>query len=167
MITRSYILANLKALDRKYIKASSQKESLFYSKLALFELCGWIEESMDEIIISYASRHLTDTNNLAFVKGQIIKRTHGFDYENNFRQMLIKLLGIIKVERLEKYVDQGKLVQFRTTLDGLKMARDPEAHTHIKGVTRRINAPSITLAQFPALYDGLLEFRTALRRAKF
>lgn len=167
MITRRSILANLKTLDRKFSLATTPKESLFYSKLALLELCGWIEESMDDIVLRCACRHLANTNNITFVETQIIKKTHGFDYENNFRQMLIKLLGIINVESIEKRLDQNKLAKFRATLDGLKKTRDPEAHTHIKGVTRSINAPSITLAQFPALYDGLLEFQKGLASIKF
>ena len=167
MIARSYILANLKTLSRKYNGATSLKESLFYSKLALLELCGWIEESMDDIVLSCACRHLADKENIAYVEKQIVNKTHGFDYEGHFRKMLIQLLGVINVERIEKSVDQGKLMAFRATLAGLKKLRDPEAHTHIKGVTRHINAPSVTLAQFPTLYDGLLEFRAALKRTTF
>ena len=51
-----------------------------------------------------------------------------------------------------------------STLGTLKAARDAEAHTHIKGVTRRINAPSVTLCQFVAVYDGLVEVDSFLRR---
>ena len=60
MIARSYILTNLKTLDRKYNRATSTRDSLFYSKLAILELCGWIEESMDDIVLRCACRHLTD-----------------------------------------------------------------------------------------------------------
>ena len=81
--------------------------------------------------------------------------------------MLIQLMGIINIEKVEKSVDQGKLTKLMAVLDGLKMVRNTEAHTHIKGVTRHINAPSVTLAHFPAMYDSLLEFRTALRQTKF
>jgi hypothetical protein len=167
MIARSYILTNLKTLDRKYNRATSTRDSLFYSKLAILELCGWIEESMDDIVLRCACRHLSDIDNITFVKKQIIKRNYGFDYKDNFRKMLIQLLGIINVEKIEKSIDQGKLLKLAATLDGLKEIRNTEAHTHIKGVTRSINAPSVTLAQFPALDDGLLEFRTALRQTKF
>lgn len=167
MIARSYILANLKTLDLKYNRATSTRDSLFYSKLAILELCGWIEESMDDIVLRCAYRHLADTDNITFVKKQIIKRNYGFDYKDNFRKMLVQLLGIINVEKIEKRMDQGKLMRLTATLNGLREIRNTEAHTHIKGVTRSINAPSVTLSQFPALYDGLLEFRTALRQTKF
>ena len=51
MIAKSYILANLNALDARYKRASRAKDALFASKLALLELCGWIEESMDDIVV--------------------------------------------------------------------------------------------------------------------
>lgn len=166
MITRSYILANLKTLDRNY-KTATSRESLFYSKLAILELCGWIEESMDDIVLRCAYRHLSEKDNNKFVKEQIVKKTYGFDYEQHFRKMLIHLLGIINVEKIEKSIDQSKRTKFMAALAELKTVRNQEAHTHIKGVTRHINAPSVTHSKFSALYDGLLEFDAALRRKKF
>lgn len=167
MISRSYILDTLKSLDRRYNRATSLKESLFYSKLAILELCGWIEESMDDVVLRCAYRHLTDKEYIKYFKEQIVDKTYGFDYHQNFRKMLIQLLGIINVEKIEKRVDASKQLRFTATLDGLKKVRNSEAHTHIKGVTRSINAPSITLSQFPALYNGLLEFDAALRRKRY
>lgn len=164
MVTLSTIQANLKSLDRKYNKATSIKDSLFYSKLALLELCGWIEESMDDIIRRHAGRHLTKKCNLDHVKTQIIKRTNSFDYHQNFRNMLIRLIGIIGVEQLETRLDQHKLQVFTATLATLKQARDSEAHTHIRGITRRINAPSATLALLPSLFEGLRDFDSAIQQ---
>lgn len=167
MIARIYILANLKTLDRKYRNATNLKESLFYSKLAVLELCGWIEESMDDIVLRCARRHLKDQENVKYVRNDIVKRTYGFDYHQHFRRMLIQLLGVINVERIEKSIDQSKKLNLTITLDALKKVRDAEAHTHIKGITRHINAPSVTLGQFPALYDGLVEFEATLKLTKF
>ena len=80
MIARTEILANLWTLDRKYRNSTSKKESLFYSKLAVLELCGWIEESMDDVVLRCARRHLKDQANITYVQNEIVKRTHGFDY---------------------------------------------------------------------------------------
>ena len=167
MITKSYILENLKTLDRSYAKASSARKSLFYSKLAILELCGWIEESMDDVILRCARRHLKNNANVKFVRKEIVQRTYGFDYERHFRSMLIQLLGLINVEKIEKSVDQRKHIQLKATLKALKTVRDSEAHTHIKGVTRSINAPSATLNQFPALYDGLMEYDRTIGNTRF
>ncbi len=122
---------------------------------------------MDDVVLRCACRHLKDRENLKFVRKEIIKRTHGFEYQQHFRRMLIQLLGVINVERIEKSVDQNKRMKLLATLNVLKTVRNTEAHTHIKGVTRHINAPSITLSQFPALYEGLMEFDATLRRTKY
>jgi len=167
MIARTYIEASLKSLNRTYQASSSAKHSLFYSKLAILELCGWIEESMDDIILRCARRHLKNATNITFVESQIVNRTYGFDYHKHFRRMLIQLLGVINVERIEKKVDQTKRAQLESTLAALKTVRDAEAHTHIRGATRNINAPSVTLSQFTTLYEGLHEFDTKLRQTKF
>ena len=167
MIARSYILSSLKALDRKYKETTSTKESLFYSKLAILELCGWIEESMDDIILRCAGRYLKINSNKEYVRKQIVKSTHGFDYDNHFRRMLVQLMGIINVEMLEKNVDQIKQAQLKAALSALKTARDAEAHTHIKGVTKNINSPSVTLNQFPDVCDGLLEYDRVIRSFAF
>jgi len=98
---------------------------------------------------------------------QIVQRTHGFDYDNHFRRMLVQLMGIINVEILEKNVDQIKQAQLKAALSALKEARDSEAHTHIKGVTRRINSPSVTLSQFPVVCDGLLEYDRVIRSSTY
>lgn len=167
MIARSYILANLKALDRSYRKATSARESLFFSKLAILELCGWIEQSMDDVILRCACRHLKENANVSFVRDVIVKKTYGFEYDRHFRRMLIQLLGLIAVEKIEKRVDQVKRMQLTATLGALKTVRDSEAHTHIKGTTRYINAPSVTLNQFPTVYDGLIEYDRVIRNTRF
>ena len=167
MISKSYILSNLRALHRSFTKSSSAKESLFCSKLAILELCGWIEESMDDVILRCAHRHLKSHPNMEYVREQIVRRTFGFDYDRHFRWMLIRLIGLINVEKIEKSVDQTKRAQLKATLTALKPVRDWEAHTHIRGATRSINAPSVTLNQFPAIYDGLMEYDRTIRNCRF
>lgn len=163
MIAKSYIMYNLKYIDRKYNSASNHKESLLMSKLAIIELCGWIEESMDDIVLRTAKKWVKDPNNMKMVEKDIVKRTHGFDYVENFRPMLIRIIGLINVERLEKSVDHVKFNRLKSLLPNLKTARNAEAHTHIKGITRTINSPSITISQFPPVYEGLIEIDRVLR----
>ncbi len=167
MIAQSYILSNLKALDRRYNQTKSSKEALFCSKLAILELCGWIEESMDDIIIRCAMRHLKDNENRKYCKQQIIKKTYGFDYHNNFRFMLIRLVGLVVVEKLESQVDAAKYGTMKATLDALRTVRNSEAHTHLKGTTRTLNAPSFTIGQFRPVCDGLLEFDRVIRLTRW
>ena len=66
MIARSYIKSTLEELDKLYNQASSQKKAIYFSKLALMELCGWIEESLDNIVIMHANRNLKDPHNKSY-----------------------------------------------------------------------------------------------------
>ena len=167
MIAKSYILSNLHALNRSYGTAPTPKEAQFFSKLAILELCGWIEESMDDVILSCARKHLKEPVNRDYCEKQIVKRTFGFDYHNNFRSMLIRLLGLIAVEKIERKTDAAIHAKMISALSTLKQQRDSEAHTHLRGVTRTINAPSVTIGQFQPVYGGLVEIDRMVRLARF
>lgn len=158
---------NLDLINRSYLKASSQREAFFFSKLAILELCGWIEESMDDLVMRCAIRHLREPTNREYCKRDFVDRTYGFDYQKNFRFMLIRLLGLINVETIEARVDPTKLDSMTAALASLKGQRNTEAHTHLKGTIRTINAPSVTIAQLQPLYDGLREFDRVVRRARW
>lgn len=166
MIGKTSILQNLKTLDSLYRNAPSIKKTLFYSKLAILELCGWIEESMDDIVRRCANRHLRSRQNRSFVKSTIIKRVHGFDYHNHFRAMLMQVIGLITLEKVEKKLDQRKLQVMQASLDTLKEHRNAEAHTHLKGTTRRLDAPSVTISRFSDVYNGLKTFEDELKRLR-
>jgi hypothetical protein len=167
MIAKTSILFNLTSLNRSYQKAKTTKDAQFFAKLAILELCGWIEESMDQIVLSCSRKHLKEATNRSYCEKEFVNRTYGFDYQNNFRFMLVRLLGLIVVEKLERWMDssiRGKMV---SALSTLKQQRDSEAHTHLKGMTRIINAPSVTIAQFQPVYDGLRELDRLIREKKW
>lgn len=163
MIGKSSILSNLSIINRLFNKTLSPKEALFYSKLAILELCGWIEEAMDDIVKNCANRKLRNSNNIGSLK-EIIKKVHGFDYHNNFRKMLMQVIGLIRLETIESRVDQTKLQHMQAALGALKGQRDDVAHTHIKGITLRIDAPSVTKQKFMDVYEGLKNFEHKLKR---
>lgn len=164
MIARSYIHSNLELIDRKFRSAKSSTEALLLSKLAILELCGWIEESMDDIILRCSVRHLKESNNRKYCETDVVKKTFGFEYARHFRLMMTRLLGLIAVERIEAKVDPTKKATMLAALAALRMQRNTEAHTYLKGTTRTINAPSVTLAQLTPLYEGLFEFDRVIRK---
>jgi hypothetical protein len=164
MVSKTSILYNLKRLRSLYDKTTDPKNSLFYSKLAILELCGWIEESMDDLAIKCAKRELKVKGNISFIEGNIIDKTYGFEYKKHFRFMLMSLIGLIALEAIEKRIDQTKLQNFKSSLGNLRNYRDGEAHTHLKGVTRRLDAPSVTITNFQYVYEGLKCFEKELRK---
>lgn len=166
MISKSTIAKNLKSLDAKYRKTGSNMESLFFSKLAILELCGWIEESMDDVILRCARRTLRSTSNKEFAEKNIVKPTYGFEYQKHFRKMLIQLIGLISTERIEKQIDVTKKNRLQSELGNLKVIRNRVAHTHIRGITLSIDSPSVTLSRFNSIYDGLKEFESVIRNTK-
>ena len=166
MIAKTYILKDLKAIDSLYKKARTPKQSLFYSKLAIIELCGWIEMTMDEIVLRCAKRHIKETGNYNWLEKELVGRIYGFDYKSHFRKMLLGILGMSCVEIVEARVDQTKFLKMKSELAALKGIRDPAAHTHLKGATTSLDAPSVTLNRFNQIYEGLIEIDAQLREYK-
>lgn len=164
MIAQTYMRNNLTRLNSLYNRARTPMESLFFSKLAILELCGWIEESMDDIVRRCAVRCLRAEANRKFVEKEVIKKTYGFDYDTHFRRMLGRVIGISNVEKLEGRLDPSVHAKFVATLSTLKVSRDSEAHTHLKGATKVLNAPSVTLSQFEDVYKGLKAYDHVLRK---
>ena len=149
MVAKSYINSTLLELDQLYNSATSQKKAIYFSKLALIELCGWIEESLDDIIIRHANRKLKELDNRKYCIDNIVKPNYGFEYKKNVRPMLISLLGLIEVEKLEKNLEKtAQITLLKGYLGNIKDTRNTAAHTHLKGVTRRYNAPSRTRGDF-------------------
>ncbi|PKH80722.1 hypothetical protein CXF60_08435, partial [Psychrobacter sp. 4Bb] len=101
MIVRKHIEYNLKQLNKLYLETTDYKKQLYYSKLAILELCGWIEESMDNIIQMCANRLLRLQATKTHVQKQVIDRNYGFDYKNHFLKMLSSVIGFMNIERLE------------------------------------------------------------------
>jgi hypothetical protein len=167
MIVKSHIQKNIIEIDNLYNKSSSSyKNQLYYSKLALLELCGWIEESMDIIILEFAKRNLKLKKNIKEIE-ESTKKNSSFDYEHNFRRLLVNIIGLINVEMLENNLDQIKYQKLKAALNNLKTVRNSEAHTHLKGVTKTIDAPSVTMKHFLDVNDGLKEFESKLRTMRF
>lgn len=165
MIAKTYILRNLAQLDSAVRKAKTQKQAVYFSKLAILELCGWIETSMDEIVLAHCSRCVAEAANTKYFNDQVVKRTNGFDYNANFRKMLISLVGIVSCEILEKRIPVSVQTKFTAQLASLKTMRDRLAHTYLKGAvaTMNIDAPSVTTSRFNDIYDGLKAFEQGLR----
>ncbi len=130
MVNKTCIERNLRELTSRYNRKSrNPRDALYYSKLALIELCGWIEQSMDSIVRDCAEKHLTDSKNLKHVESEIIRRTYSFTYEPHFRDMLIRVIGLVRVEELEGLLDSGKFQAMKSSLGSLKQRRDQQVHT--------------------------------------
>jgi hypothetical protein len=162
MVTKTYIAANLQQFERLFDSSKTLQKSLFYSKLAVIELCGWIEMSMDDIALRLALRRLKHPDSLKYIKKDVIGHTYGFDYDYHFLRMIEKIIGRQGVEWMNVRVDNSLVVPLIGALSALKTARDKLAHQYIKGTTTIIDAPSVTNARFPIVLAGLKNIEIAL-----
>ena len=164
MVNKATIVRNLSELDSRYNRRShNPRDPLYFSKLALIELCGWIEVTMDGIIWDCARKHVRDPNNLKHVEDRVIQRTYSFTYNDHFRGMLTSVIGLANVERLERSFNPVKFDLMKSSLGTLKEERNRAAHTHIANATQSLSAPSAIWAHFRYVYDGLKDVERCLR----
>ena len=167
MIEKDDIERTLNVLKNLYDETatSSHPDShrllFFYSKLAILELCAWIEETQDKIILDHIRLNLQKESNIEDVR-KLIKRNSSFDY-SKFRSLLIHVIGIISLEKLEARLEESDTMQrIKSELGSLKNDRDNFAHTHLKEITPRYDAPSLTYGKFIKIYDLLQKIESAL-----
>jgi hypothetical protein len=162
MINIIGISTTLTELDTLY--NSNPGQASYFSKLALLELCGWIEQTMDSILIDCANTKLIDPSNINFVTNNVIKRTYGFHYEDHFRPMLMKLIGLITLEKIETTLKTtGDLPLLTSQLGSLRANRDQAAHTAISGVTHSYDAPSRILGYLTRIHPILVKIETQIQ----
>ena len=167
MVTKTRdIPKNINDLDQLYQKSwRSSRRQFFYSKLAVLEVCGWIEETMDDIVKDCSNRKIAKPSNQSDIN-ELVKRNYGFHYKNNFRKMLIPIIGLSQIEKIEKHLSlQGALPVLESKLDSLKIIRNQFAHTSTQiGIIPNCNAPSVTRNDFLVIYNALREYEKALRK---
>ncbi|MCJ7568743.1 MAG: hypothetical protein MUO58_14505 [Anaerolineales bacterium] len=165
MIVKSYIEKNLKAINRLFLSSSSVQQNLFYSKLAILELCGWTEVSMDDVAKRTAKRFCQKAQSHKYIE-EIITWNFGFQYEKHFRKMLIPIIGLRGIEHMENKINQSHFQRMCGALSTLKPYRDVQAHEYIKGTTLRIIAPSVAISSFYLIYTGLTDIDRVLKSMK-
>lgn len=162
MISHSYIKKNLAYLDRVYRNTTSTTEASYCSKLAILELCGWIEISMDDIVLRGCVRALKQEKNRKAVREKV-KYNYGFEYQKHFVSLITSLVGFHGFEALEKTIPVSVSISFKSELGNLKERRNSLAHTYYKGVTPSYDAPSITMSRYQIVTAGLEAYDRALR----
>lgn len=121
------------------------------SKLAILELCGWIEGELDRVVIVAQSQLLNDP---AWVKTDILDKTFGFSYSAHLRPMLSKLIGEVFVRRLEAKMEidaPGELDRLKSILASLWKLRCSFAHADVVAniaAQQVFNAPSWSINQY-------------------
>lgn len=156
MIAKQPIEELLKDLQKLYDNPVDPVHKDYYSKLALLELCGWLEIVLDDITLTYAKARLTESKNVEILEKEIVGRTYGFDYKAHFRPMLMKIIGLTNVERFESSLTNLGVFQILVSqLGSLSTLRNPAAHTSIAGAMPTFNAPSTMTSYLNSLHPIL------------
>ena len=90
-------------LDRLEIlaRSSGPKDTPFFSKMAILELAGWVEETIDAFVKSLTIPRLRDEKVRDRFK-EVVKQVHDFTYENHFWRLLGMAIGVVNLERAEE-----------------------------------------------------------------
>lgn len=167
MIPSTYIKRNISTIGAEYKSAKKPLQIMLYAKLAIIEVGGWVEMSMDDLVLRCGAK-LRNPSNISHLKKDIVDRTWGFDYNKSFRQMLIRAVGLIAVEKIESTVDGGKFAKMTAAIDMLKTARNNVAHTYVKNiaVTAPIPEPAVAATYFNDIYVGLKDMEAVMKSLK-
>lgn len=158
--------ATLQQIDSWYNETNdgSDRPKLL-SKLAILELCGWLEEEFDRIVLVAQTGRLNDAD---WVKKNIILKTSGFRYDDHLRQMLAKLFGEVLVRRIEKTMEAqfpGEIESLSAILGTLWKLRCDLAHKDLSAsvaAQQTFHAPSWTQRQFRDVAKIVSHFETVM-----
>ena len=160
------VTSTLNELDAWFQEpATSNDRPKLLSKLAILELCGWLEVEFDRLILLVELGRLNDSE---WVKSKVIKYSNGFTYDKHWRPMLCKVVGEIFARRVESAMDTAhptELDQLKPLLNNLWTYRCSFAHADITtnvAAQQIFNAPSWTINQHTRLKVILGNYETAM-----
>jgi hypothetical protein len=159
----------LRLLDAWYNEPSTGDDRpKLISKLALLELCGWIEGAFDEMIRNIGQQTISDDK---WVNEKLIDKTYGFKYDNHLRAMIVELVGEVFARRIEEQMENansGDLDRMRSTLGELWKKRCSFAHADVSANVAsqaKFDAPSWSINQHRILKKLFVSFESAINQA--
>ncbi len=148
------ILNELNAQYSRTLGSADVTLPVAYSKLALLEMSGWIEESVDTILYNYIDNKILDVDCRDRVRG-IIEHNYSFDYKHLYH-IFICALGVNNWENIIDAISQARISVLATKCNEYKRKRNDAAHTY-QLVTATYSAPSQVITDFhtiqPILFD--------------
>lgn len=130
MLSDSELVANLAHYEVLYDSTSHDlRTMLLCSKASILEVCGWVEQAMDLLVLETATRCSLSSNRIKWIDEKYIQTTNGFSYQKHFEKMIVSVVGYRVLEVAEKAA--GAQFQVMTgTLTNITPLRNHYAHTH-------------------------------------
>jgi hypothetical protein len=149
-------------IQKKYDEDNNNLDILcIYSKSALLEFSGWIEERNDELVFNYINDKLDESFKEKLIRK--ISGIHSFKYEK-FEQLLVLAIGYVNFQKIiSEPAINTEFEHFKRTLNSLGKIRDAAAHTHRK-LPQNLNAPNSHLPDLNFLITMFLHFEENLQR---
>lgn len=173
-ISSKNIRYNLKLIQKQYDSAmnssrkSSSLEAVLYSKLAIIELSGWIEETIDTILTDYLTRTINNSALRNTIEKEIIQRVYGFKYKTDFRPLMERILGGEKFQYIISHLEKNGACtsQLHNALSNLNTRRERAAHAHQKGIMQSYDAPSWTIQQLNIILPIFKRIQSMVKNIK-
>lgn len=149
MIDFDTIENTLNFLDNQYSDIDnppSTNMQTFYSKIALLEFSGWIEQSIDLILNEYIKRKGITGSNLEYIN-KYIQGVYGFKFDPNVCSLFCHTIGIYNWSQIQKKMD---LEVFKSIINTYSGKRNTAAHTYTV-VMQTYDAPSIIKTNYKKL----------------
>jgi hypothetical protein len=157
-----HIADRVDELDKLYQGATGLFQPQYYSKFAVLEVSGWVEESVDQILRDCAKLVTTDKRN-AIDFGKRLKKCNGFSYDGHVRECLICLVGLAGADLFERTMPTEKLNALRSGLNTIYEVRCGLAHTHVVSGSQTIDAPSKSAERLRNIVDALQSMESTLQ----
>ena len=168
-INNTEILQIVGDIETEYNKSTTTTHyAVLYSKLAVIEFCGWIEQVFDEILDEYITDKLMFPANYNHIKKNIIAPNYGLHYEKNFRKMMMSIIDINNLESLEDALEShsAHLSTFKSILGSFTTTRNIAAHTYTphSGFTTTYQSPSIVISNIHTITPILQDIEQLIMR---
>ena len=155
MVNYTDIEAKLQRLDTEYNNSILDPDlPIFYSKLAVIEFSGWIEDSVDSIVYDYIDNHIVDP----IVKKNIkenVNKNYGFKYYSNLFKVFTSVLGVDTWENIEDKLKPQNLVDLENVTSTFTGIRNKAAHSSIV-VMATFSSPSTTIAAYNKVKPAMM-----------
>lgn len=154
------IKGNLLVVEEEYSEAMQSPDvrkggvvAALCSKLAIIEVSGWIEITIDRMLKNYLNMTLTDIALRSTVEKDVIDRVYGFHYRNEVRPLFEKIIGAARFAKIVGNLKRRNSDQaFFSLLGEIARMRDSAAHTYWhEGITQHYDSPSVVRQKFEQL----------------
>ena len=164
---------NLAAIEAGFADAMASTElekgtilSAMFSKLAVLELCGWLEQTIDRILYHYVNVTISNRQLRNTIKEQVIDTVYGFKYAKELKPLFMKILGAARFNHILRVLGRkGQDEILLSCIQKLNRERNVAAHTYWNDKAQQhFDAPSCTYQEFLTLVPIVTEIDKCIKQ---